>query len=91
MNTFAMIDRDTSVYFLMTDRFANGDVRNDVIGTNPSIFDPQNLYRNHGGDFRGIIDHLDYIAGQHLDYRYCKLEDLQKWFWPPSGCRNFDR
>lgn len=39
----------------MTDRFANGDAANDkdVDRTNPRAW--------HGGDFRGIINHLDYL------------------------------
>lgn len=42
------------VYFVMLDRFANGDPRND--GGQVDVSDPQGW---HGGDLRGLIDHLD--------------------------------
>jgi alpha-amylase len=47
--------RDDNIYFVMTDRFADGDKSNDfnVDLKNPSAY--------HGGDFQGIIDHLAYI------------------------------
>ncbi len=43
------------IYFVMLDRFANGDTSNDgqVDAADPQAF--------HGGDLRGLIDHLDYI------------------------------
>jgi glycosidase len=44
------------MYLIMTDRFADGDTSNDP---NPS---QRNLARGwHGGDFRGIEQHLDYL------------------------------
>lgn len=45
------------VYFVMTDRFYDGDKTNDE-DVNPS--DPKAY---HGGDLQGIIDKLDYIKG----------------------------
>jgi glycosidase len=49
------------LYLIMPDRFSNGDVSNDSI---PGMY--QGTHRNipngrHGGDIRGIADHLDYI------------------------------
>jgi glycosidase len=49
------------VYFMMTDRFANGDTAND--NQNKAEFDPTNPGKYSGGDLKGIIDHLDYIQG----------------------------
>ncbi|MFD3163035.1 alpha-amylase family glycosyl hydrolase [Herpetosiphon sp. NSE202] len=50
-----------SIYFIMTDRFANGDPSNDnADGFASDRNDPR---RWHGGDFRGIIQRLDYIKG----------------------------
>lgn len=46
------------VYFVMVDRFANGDPGNDGGPIGP--FDPQAF---HGGDIRGVIDNVDYLAG----------------------------
>lgn len=48
-------------YLIMPDRFANGDEKND---SQPSVIEKVNRTdRNgrHGGDLRGIINHLDYI------------------------------
>jgi neopullulanase len=48
------------MYLIMTDRFANGDASNDhPAGTRE---DDQSAPRGwHGGDFRGIEQHLDYL------------------------------
>ena len=54
-----------SIYFIMTDRFSNGDPANDdAAGFNSDRADPR---RWHGGDFRGIINQLDYIEGMGFD------------------------
>ena len=51
------------IYLITPDRFANGDVSNDVVtGMREKKIDRKNDYGRHGGDIRGIIDHLDYIA-----------------------------
>lgn len=49
------ITQDDLVYFIMTDRFKNGNTGNDfnVDKNDPLAF--------HGGDFKGIINKLDYI------------------------------
>ncbi|KQU60675.1 alpha-amylase family glycosyl hydrolase [Rossellomorea marisflavi] len=47
--------QDESIYFLMVDRFNNGDSSNDK---NVNANDPLSY---QGGDFQGIIDRLDYI------------------------------
>jgi neopullulanase len=49
------------LYLIMPDRFANGDTANDTI---PGMF--EGTHRNvpmgrHGGDLKGISDHLDYV------------------------------
>lgn len=51
------------VYLLMTDRFANGDPKNDNNKqmTEP-IADRKALKSRHGGDIQGIINHLDYLS-----------------------------
>jgi len=49
--------RDEVIYQLLTDRFANGDVNNDF---NVSK-DESNLARYLGGDYQGVIDHVDYL------------------------------
>ena len=49
------------IYFVMTDRFADGDPANDDQGFGE--YDPANRDKYSGGDLQGIIDHLDYIQG----------------------------
>ena len=49
------------LYLIMPDRFANGDPKNDSL---PGMY--QGVHRDqgegrHGGDLKGIMDHLDYI------------------------------
>lgn len=46
----------------MPDRFANGDYNNDVVeGLKENKIDRSFPGGRHGGDIRGIINHLDYI------------------------------
>lgn len=58
---------DDVVYFLITDRFANGDLANDrggmAGGPAQHGFDPADIGMFQGGDFRGLTARLDYIAG----------------------------
>lgn len=50
------------IYMLMPDRFSNGDESNDkVVGMRDQSLNRDSLYARHGGDFQGIINHLDYI------------------------------
>ncbi|MEQ1507182.1 MAG: alpha-amylase family glycosyl hydrolase [Myxococcota bacterium] len=49
------------VYLVMPDRFADGDPANDGAG-DPGCFDPNDPWRFHGGDWRGLADHADYLA-----------------------------
>lgn len=49
------------IYLIMPDRFANGDTKNDSI---PGMLEGIHRERGdgrHGGDLKGISDHLDYI------------------------------
>lgn len=50
------------VYLITPDRFANGDTSNDIDKSlNETTIDRSDDYARHGGDIRGIINHLDYI------------------------------
>lgn len=49
--------RDEIIYFVLTDRFHNGDRRNDI------NVRPNDPHAYHGGDLQGVIDKLDYIKG----------------------------
>jgi alpha-amylase len=55
------IDETDSCYFVVTDRFSNGDPGNDNQGCGEFNPDDPNFY--HGGDWKGIKDKLGYIAG----------------------------
>ncbi len=48
---------DDVIYFVMVDRFANGDPAND------GAVDPVDPTAFHGGDLQGVIDRLDYLQG----------------------------
>lgn len=51
------------LYLIMPDRFANGDPKNDVVqGMRESKVDRTDMYARHGGDLKGIADHLDYFS-----------------------------
>lgn len=51
------------IYLIMPDRFANGDPSLDhVTGMADGDVDRSNPYRRHGGDLRGVTQHLDYLA-----------------------------
>lgn len=55
------VDASDVVYLLMPDRFANSDVKNDTI---PGMFEGAHRDKpngRHGGDLKGISDHLDYF------------------------------
>ncbi|MFV0632688.1 alpha-amylase family glycosyl hydrolase [Demequina sp.] len=58
---------DDILYFLLTDRFANGDPSNDEggLGADPQVsgFDPTDAGYFQGGDLEGIEQQLDYLAG----------------------------
>lgn len=51
------------LYLIMPDRFANGNSENDVVpGMLENKVDRNEQYARHGGDFKGISEHLDYIS-----------------------------
>jgi glycosidase len=50
------------IYLITPDRFANADVSNDIVKTmNEKTMDRNDDYGRHGGDIKGITEHLDYI------------------------------
>jgi len=50
------------IYLITPDRFSNGDSSNDVFeNLKERSIDRKHDYARHGGDIRGIINHLDYI------------------------------
>jgi glycosidase len=69
---------DESAYFVMTDRYANGDTSNDnggaKAGAYDSGFEPADYGMFHGGDFKGLTNSLD---------RLKKLGFTSIWVTPP--------
>ena len=55
-NRFQGFTPDDIIYLIMPDRFSNGDPANDQ-----PLMDRGKSRYYHGGDFQGIIDHLDYL------------------------------
>lgn len=50
------------IYFLMPDRFSNGDPSNDrVAGMLDQSLNRDSIFLRHGGDLKGVINHLDYL------------------------------
>ncbi len=49
------------VYLIMPDRFADGDTTNNVSKNLINDFKPGDPLGRHGGDIRGIINHLSYF------------------------------
>jgi len=58
---------DEVIYFVLPDRFENGDASNDRGGLSgdrlATGFDPTSKGFYHGGDIKGLIKRLDYIQG----------------------------
>jgi len=51
------------IYLITPDRFADGDSTNNrSIGGMPDQFNRSDKLARHGGDIKGIINHLDYLA-----------------------------
>lgn len=72
--TYELKNKDTSasriqgvtnkdlIYLLMPDRFSNGDPSNDVVkGLAETKLNRDSMYYRHGGDIRGVMNHLDYF------------------------------
>lgn len=56
-------DASDVLYLIMPDRFANGDPSNDQIEMRmPYKVDREHHSARHGGDLKGISDHLDYLS-----------------------------
>ncbi|MBL8512018.1 MAG: alpha-amylase, partial [Betaproteobacteria bacterium] len=72
--------RDQIIYFLLTDRFNDGDASNNDQGAGE--FDPANGAKYSGGDLRGIVEKLDYIRG---------LGATAVWLTPPVANRWWDQ
>ncbi|ATB43096.1 alpha amylase catalytic region [Cystobacter fuscus] len=71
--------RDQILYFVMTDRFANGEPGNDDQGAGE--YDPADGAKYSGGDLKGLRERLDYIQG---------LGATAVWLTPPVANQWWD-
>lgn len=60
-NRFSGYDARDIIYLAMPDRFSNGDPANDDPTNSRGLFDPAKSRYYHGGDFKGISEHLPYL------------------------------
>jgi glycosidase len=58
---FQGFTQDDVIYFIMPDRFADGDASNNNPSKSPGLYDRSKPRYYHGGDFQGIINHLAYL------------------------------
>jgi len=59
---FQGITNDDIIYLIMTDRFSDGDPTNNLPpGAPAASLDRTNPRAYHGGDLRGVINHLPYL------------------------------
>lgn len=50
------------IYLIMPDRFSNGDPSNDrIAGMRDQTLNRDTVFNRHGGDLKGIQNHLDYL------------------------------
>ncbi|WP_299527553.1 glycoside hydrolase family 13 protein [uncultured Lutibacter sp.] len=60
-NLSQSIDASDVMYLITPDRFANGNPKNDSTDDTIEKVNRKNPDGRHGGDIKGIINHLDYI------------------------------
>lgn len=58
---FQGFSRDDVIYLIMPDRFADGDPSNDQPPGSTGVYDRSQPKAYHGGDLRGIRQHLTYL------------------------------
>src|SRR5690348_12452163 len=59
---FQGVTRDDVIYLIMPDRFADGDPSNNMPpGATPGTYDRNAPRTYHGGDLKGITEHLSYL------------------------------
>ena len=60
---FLGFNNTDAIYLITPDRFSNADESNDVNSTmNETVLDRSHDYKRHGGDLKGITNHIDYIS-----------------------------
>lgn len=72
--------QDQIVYFLMIDRFADGDSSNNDQGV--GVYDPSKESHYSGGDLKGVISQLDYIENLGATAVWTTPHVANQW-WDP--------
>ena len=72
--------RDQVLYFVMTDRYADGDPRNNDQGAGE--YRPGDDSRYQGGDFAGLLQRLDYIRGLGVTGLWITPPVANQWLDP---------
>ncbi len=75
--------RDQVIYFVMTDRFEDGDPSNNDQGKGE--FDPAQRGRFSGGDLKGVEKRLDYIHGLGATAVWVTPPVENQWLDPATG------
>src|SRR6266849_1190898 len=84
---FQGITADDVIYLIMPDRFADGDPSNDIPPNSPvAANDRKNARAYHGGDLRGIINHLPYLKGLGVTALW-----LTPWYDNGNGLNTCDK
>jgi len=76
--------RNETIYFVMTDRFVDGDASNNNIYGDE--YQPGNLKYYQGGDFRGLMQNLDHIKDMGFTAVWITPPGMQ----PPGRYQNLD-
>jgi len=85
-------DNSDVMYLIMPDRFANGDPSNDEVEGMKEGLNRRKRYGRHGGDIKGIRDHLDYIADMGFTAIWLNpvLEnDMKEWSYHGYAATDF--
>lgn len=84
---FQGITTDDVIYLIMTDRFADGDPSNNIPANSPAeAYDRRNTRAYHGGDLRGVINHLPYLKELGVTALW-----LTPWYDNWNGIKTCDR
>ena len=84
---FQGITSDDVIYLIMPDRFADGDQSNNLpAGAPAAATDRKNSRSYHGGDLRGIINHLPYLKELGVTAVW-----LTPWYDNWNGLNNCDK
>jgi glycosidase len=79
--------RDQVIYFVMTDRFADGNPRNNDQGAGE--YDPTRGDRYNGGDLQGLTERLAYIQGLGATALWLTPPVRNQWFDPLLGYHGY--